>query len=67
MPRVRFDGRGRLVAFGHELTHNQTAEMSDEEAAQLAANPHVQVTVLGVTLHGGPATATTNRTHDEEE
>jgi hypothetical protein len=49
--RVRFDGRGRLRVFGHELAHNETAEMTDSEAAQLAANPNIQVTVLGVTVH----------------
>jgi hypothetical protein len=63
--RVRYDGRGRLRVFGHELAHNQVAEMSDEEAAKLAAHPHLRVTVLGVTVHrsgGGD-----EQTHEEED
>ncbi len=59
MPRVRFDGRGRLLAFGHELRTNQVAEMTDEEAAQLVAAPHTQVTVLGVTTYRSDDTPAT--------
>jgi hypothetical protein len=37
--------RGRLLAFGHELGPGATVLMTDAAAAQLAADPHVQVTV----------------------
>lgn len=68
MPRVRFDGSGRLVVFGHELRHNEVAELSEAEAAELDAHPHVNVTVLGVTRLGPPATnaAETRATTQEE-
>jgi hypothetical protein len=54
MPRVRFDGPGRLVVFGHELRHHEVADMSEAQAAELEAHPHVNVTVLGVRRLGGP-------------
>jgi hypothetical protein len=45
---VRFDGHPAdlLFAFGHELAGGTSVEMSDDEAAQLAADPHVHVSVL---------------------
>jgi hypothetical protein len=64
VPRVRYDGRGRLCEFGYVLQHNQVVEMSDEEAATLAAHPHVQVTVLGTTTH---RSAGGDEKHHEEE
>lgn len=46
MKLVRFDGRGRLLAYGHELWGGgDPVEMSNEDAARLQANPHIPVTV----------------------
>lgn len=47
MKHVRFNGPvgHRLLAYGHEIFGGKSVEMSDEEAAQLAADPHVDVTV----------------------
>jgi hypothetical protein len=65
MQRVRFDGPGRLKIFGKTLRHNQVDKFTDDEAAQLAAHPHIQVTVLGVTVHGAAAPSTQD--HEEKE
>jgi len=65
VPRVRYDGRGRLRVFGHELRHNEVCEMTEDEAAALVASPHTNVTVLGVTVHG--TLAASGDTHEEEE
>jgi len=45
--RVRFDGpEFRLIAFGQEIIRGDTAHMTVQQAAQLLADPHVNVTVL---------------------
>lgn len=45
MKRVRFTGRGRLAVFGYMLRNGDSAVMSDEQAAELEANPRISVTV----------------------
>lgn len=46
MKDVRFDGPGHLLhAFGHQIHLGGSKRLSNEQAAQLAADPHVQVTV----------------------
>lgn len=46
MKDVRFDGPGHLLhAFGHQIPLGGSRRLSNEQAAQLAADPHVQVTV----------------------
>lgn len=52
MKNVRNTGRGPLRAFGHELAPGQAVEISDEQAEQLAADPHVDVTVTTVRAAG---------------
>lgn len=43
---VRYDDRGRLLAYGHELVGGgDPVEMSDADAKRLQADPTVQVTV----------------------
>lgn len=50
MPRVRYDGRGRLLAYGHDILSGHVSEMSDADAELLAAHPHIKVTVLTGTV-----------------
>jgi len=54
MRTVRFDGRGRLLAYGHELWSGESVEMTNEEAARLEADPHISVTVTKTTRSQDP-------------
>jgi len=58
MARVRFDGRGRLTVYGHDLRGGEVAEMTDAQAEALAAHPHIPVTILGVVTHHADGTST---------
>lgn len=49
--RVRNDERGPLTVFGQTLAPNEVGEFTDEQATQLVAHPHIQVSVLGMTVH----------------
>lgn len=66
MKRVRFTGRGRLHVYGYELGSGDSALMTDEQAAALAANPRVQVTVTNEPGAGDGEGQPTDQ-HDEEE
>ncbi len=67
MPEVRFDGHpGRLIAFGYELEAGKSVEMTEEEAAQLAADPNVQVTVLEA-AQPSPRPPAARGTHSKEK
>lgn len=46
MKRIRYDGPGHmLVAAGREIPRGESDEVPDKVAAQLAASPHINVTV----------------------
>lgn len=69
MKHVRFDGPvgHRLHAFGQEISGGETVEMPDEQAAQLAADPHVPVTVTAVASPRPQAARGASQTKHEEE
>lgn len=45
MKHVRNDGSGPLLAYEYELAPGESVEMTNEEAAQLDADRHVEVSV----------------------
>jgi hypothetical protein len=53
--------RGTLIAFGHTLRAGESVLMTEAAAAQLAADPHVQVTV-----EDDPNKAAPGEGHDHE-
>lgn len=59
MPKIRYTGPGHRLRLrsGDFLPRGETAEVDDQEAEELATNPHINVTLVEPEPEPAPAKA----------